>query len=109
MTTIHNITVATLHFVEEVRYKLAILLCTSLLVLVALYVFFLTTTMLYAVENREAIHHAATVNASIATLERNYLDIKGSVTFAQAQRIGLIPLVAKSYVTRSSYVASVVR
>jgi len=73
------------------------------------YGYFLSVTMLHAVESRELEFQTTRVNTSIATLEFEYLKMQSDITLENAKHIGLMPITAKRYITRSSYVASAVR
>ncbi len=91
-------------FILRSAEKKAIGLLLGLVVaLVALYLYFLASAVVFAVEHKEVQFMTAQTNSQIATLEVAYLQKKSEVTEIMAESLGLTAVAHKTFVERARY------
>ena len=70
------------------------------------YVYFVSTSVLYVIARKDALTQIAQVESAIATLESEYFALSGSISLNEAEKLGLVPVTKKNFVTRTTHHAS---
>lgn len=78
------------------------LLCLSLILLAALYVYLLSKSVLNVVIREEIEAEIAIANSAMGEIEAQYLELKDSIDRVQIESFGLQALSSKTYVARHS-------
>jgi len=81
---------------KSIQKLTAGLLC-MVCVLAVIYAYFVTTTILNVVQYRTVTEEITDVSASIGLLESNYLVLSKSMTIERAYRLGLVDVLAPTY------------
>jgi len=89
-----------LHNAQQQAVGLLLILTVLLSIL---YVYFLGTAVVHAVERKETQNNIAETHSRIADLEVNYLQGKDAITRDLASELGFRSVAAKDYVTRARY------
>lgn len=92
------------HIVRLAERRAALLLVLLIMMFASLYLFFLASAVVFAVEQKEVRQDIAAVNSRVATLEVDYFKKKSGVTREQASVVGLASLGTKDFVERARYI-----
>ncbi len=95
-----HITALALRSAEQ---KVTGLLFGLVVVLIASYIYFLASAVVFAVERKEVQDMSARVNSRIATLEVAYLQSKAAITEEKARDLGFVTVAHKRFVERARY------
>ena len=76
-------------------------LAFSLVLLIALYVYFVGASILNVIARKDALKQIATLATAVASLEREYFSMASSIGPDSGARLGLSPVKNTSYVHRS--------
>ena len=79
------------------------LLLVALVLLGALYMYFLASAVVHAVVRKEVQHTIAEAHSRIADLEVSYLSRKNGITQEVASNLGFTSVAQKTYVERARY------
>jgi hypothetical protein len=82
------------------EYKLLRMLSIAVAVLVVLYLYLVSASVLNVIAQKEADRASATLESNIGTLEGKYFSLSKEITPSQAEKLGLKPLAAESFVYR---------
>ncbi len=72
----------------------------TLVVLFALYLYFVSASILNVMARREALVQIDTINGNIGMLEQHYLDLTSAITPQEGAKLGLAPVASTQYVYR---------
>ena len=86
----------------EHPYEYAVLryLCITTCVLVLAYLYFVSSSVLNVIAEREADQASAALETKIGTLEGEYFALNDSITPSHASELGLSPIAESSFVYR---------
>jgi len=88
---------------DNAQHNAISLLLVLTLALAFLYIYFLGSAVVYAVERKEAQGNIADAKSRVADLEVNYLKKKNSITSDLATNLGFTSLSETRYITRARY------
>lgn len=90
---------AQIHTLE--RHMLALLFFSAVL-LMTLYIFFVSSSIVNVVVREEIEQEIATIYSDVGELEFTYLALKDDITLELAYDLGFTDIVGKTFVTRKS-------
>ena len=75
----------------------------AVIVLVGLYSFFISTSIINVLVREETGQNIANLHSHIGELESEYLVLKNSITLALAHDLGFTDIIEKTFVTRKTF------
>ena len=70
------------------------------------YIYFVSTSVLYIIARKDAHTQISQVESQVATLESEYFVLSSTISIEEAEKLGLVSVSKKNFVTRTSVHAS---